>query len=427
MSTSGKDRNTIKIAYVSPHDYKGGASKIGYYLFEGFRKKGYDVRYFVGKKSLDDIDVEQLNKHKTRFSKVLGKIIKLINRELGLEHFFYPNSSKTIMSWKPDVIHFHNIQGNYFDLRKITEISKKTPVLFTLHDPWMFTGHCSYFIECDKWKTGCGKCPDLERRPSLKRDGTAFNWKRKKMIYEKSKFYIATPSDWLLNEANKSMLKNGIQKAILINNGVDHEVFKPMDKTLLRKKLNITEDEIVLLYVVSSNITTNPYKDFNTISKCVNYIEKINDSNKKFTLIAIGEEKPESFANGIRKISIGYLNKAEEIANYFNIADLYLHAARAENYPNVVMEALSSGTPCIVTNTGGVPEQIIENKTGWVVPFEDYKAMALKVVQLSKEPTKINEAGQKARKWIEDNHTLKHMLLEYDEFYKNILHDVKLP
>jgi glycosyltransferase involved in cell wall biosynthesis len=329
------------------------------------------------------------------------------------------------MSWKPDVIHFHNIQGNYFDLRKITKISKKTPVLFTLHDPWMFTGHCSYFIECDKWKTGCGKCPDLVRRPSLKRDGTAFNWKRKKMIYEKSKFYIATPSDWLLNEANKSMLKNGIQKSILINNGVDHEVFKPMNSAPLREKLNIKEDEIVLLYVVSSNMTSNPYKDFSTISKCVNYIEKINDSNKKFTLIAIGEEKPESIRNGIRKISIGYLNKAEEIANYFNIADLYLHAARAENYPNVVMEALSSGTPCIVTKTGGVPEQIIENETGWVVPYEDYRAMALKIIELSKSPNLINESGKKARVWIEQNHTKKHMVDKYEKFYSTILIDNK--
>ena len=113
------------------------------------------------------------------------------------------------------------------------------------------------------------------------------------------------------------------------------------------------------------------------------------------------------------------------MASYFNIADLYLHAARAENYPNVVMEALSAGTPCIVTNTGGVPEQIIENETGWVVPFEDYRAMALKVVQLSKDPIKIKEAGLKARKWIVGNHTLNHMSLDYEKFYKIILNDVK--
>lgn len=426
MSIFGtKSKSETKIAFVSPHDYKGGASKIGYNLFNGFRDRGYNVRYFVGKKSLEDNDIEQIVKHTNRFGKFLGKLIKLINRELGIENFYYPNSSKTLIAWKPDLIHFHNIQGSYFDIRELSKISKHTPVVFTLHDTWMFTGHCSYFIECDRWKIGCGKCPDLKRRPSLKRDNTAFNWKRKKNIYNNSKFYVTAPSNWLLQEANHSILKNGMKIPTLINNGVDHQVFKPKDATILRQKLNIEKDEIVLLYVVSSNLISNPYKDFNTISKCISFIENNNKSDKKFTLIAIGEKKPETYENGVRKLYIGYLTKAENIADYFNIADLYLHAARAENYPNVVMEALSSGTPCIVTKTGGVPEQIIENKTGWVVPYEDYKAMAQKVLELSENPIIISDTGDRAREWIEKNHSNDHMLNAYQIYYKNVRDDFK--
>lgn len=422
MSIFGtKLKSETKIAFVSPHDYKGGASKIGYYLFNGFRNRGYNVRYFVGKKSLNDNDIEQLVKYTNKLSEFLGKLYKLINRELGKENFYYPNSSKSIIAWKPDIIHFHNIQGNYFDLRELKNISKHIPVVFTLHDPWMFSGHCSYFIECDRWKIGCGKCPDLKRRPSLKRDNTAFNWKRKKNIYNNSKFYVTTPSNWLLEQANYSILKNGMKMKKLINNGVDHQIFKPKDTSSLRQKLNIKKDEIVLLYVVNSNLTSNPYKDFNTISKCISYIENNNKSDKKFTLIAIGEEKPETYSNGVRKLHIGYLKSAEIIADYFNIADLYLHAARAENYPNVVMEALSSGTPCIVTNTGGVPEQIVENETGWVVPYEGYKEMAIKVLELSEDPNKLIKSGKNARKWIVEKHKIKNMIEDYENFYGKVL------
>lgn len=419
MSIFGtKSKIETKIAFVSPHDYKGGASKIGYYLFNGFRERGYKVRYFVGKKSLEDKNIEQIIPYTNKF---LGKLFRFINRELGIENFYYPNSSKSLIAWKPDLIHFHNIQGNYFDLRELKKISKNIPVVFTLHDTWMFTGHCSYFIECDRWKTGCGKCPDLKRRPSIKRDNTAFNWNRKKKVYRNSKFYVTTPSNWLLEQAKHSILKNGMRMPTLINNGVDHQVFKPMDATILRQKLNIEQDEIVLLYVVSSNLISNPYKDFNTISKCITFIEKNNESKKKFTLIAIGEKKPETYENGVRKLYIDYLTKAENIADYFSIADLYLHAARAENYPNVVMEALSSGTPCIVTKTGGVPEQIIENKTGWVVDYEDYKSMALKVLELSVNPIKLTTAGYNARKWIIKHHKIKNMIDKYENFYKSVL------
>lgn len=426
MSIFGTKLNTeIKIAFVSPHDFKGGASKIGYYLFNGFRKRGYNVRYFVGKKSLYDNDIEPIVKYTNKLSKFLGKLIKFINRELGKENFYFPNSSKSIIAWKPDIIHFHNIQGNYFDLRELKNISKHIPVIFTLHDPWMFSGHCSYFIECDRWKIGCGKCPDLKRRPSLKRDNTAFNWKRKKNIYDNSKFYVTTPSKWLLEQTNYSILENGIKMKKLINNGVDHQIFKPKNTSSLRQKLNIKKDEIVLLYVVSSNLTSNPYKDFNTISKCISYIENNNKSNKKFTLIAIGEEKPDTFNNSIRKLHIGYLSNPEKISDFFNLADLYLHAARAENYPNVVMEALSCGTPCIVTNTGGVPEQIIENNTGWVVPYEDHKAMGMKVLELSRNRRKLKAAGINARKWIEKNKTINHMLNNFQIYYEDVIYDFK--
>ena len=170
----------MRIAFISPHDFKGGASRIGYYLFSGFRNLGHETAFFVGKQSLADQDVHQVQKFATKSQKYYGKVMKRINRELGHEHFYYPNSTQQILSWKPDIIHVHNPQGGYFQLTALNEISKQVPVLFTLHDPWMFTGHCSYFIECDRWLKGCGDCPDLNRRPSLKRDGTAFNWKRKK-------------------------------------------------------------------------------------------------------------------------------------------------------------------------------------------------------------------------------------------------------
>ena len=411
----------MRIAYVSPHDFQGGASRIGHYLFSGFRNLGHETAFFVGKRSLPDDDVHQIRKFDTKAQKYFGKVKKRIDRELGHEHFYYPNSAKQILDWKPDIIHFHNPQGGYFELPALQNISKQVPVLFTLHDPWMFTGHCSYFIECDRWLKGCGNCPDLNRRPSLKRDGTAFNWQRKKKLYQNSNFYVATPSAWLLKEAERSILKEGILEGRVINNGVNQEVFRPKKTAELRSKLGIPEDEMVLLYVVNSHMRTNPYKDFTTISNALDHLKAIKEPDQKFTFVALGTDGEEVNQDGVRMLYAGFQTDTEVISSYFNMADLYLHAARAENYPNVVMEALACGTPCVVTDTGGVPEQIVEGKSGWIVPFEGAREMAETILELSKNPALLSNASVEARNWIEQNHSLSHMIQEYGDFYQKII------
>jgi glycosyltransferase involved in cell wall biosynthesis len=411
----------MRIAFVSPHDFQGGASRIGYYLFSGFRNLGHETAFFVGKRSLADDDVHQIRKFDTKAQKYFGKVKKRIDLELGHEHFYYPNSAKQILAWKPDIIHFHNPQGGYFELPALKEMSKQVPVLFTLHDPWMFTGHCSYFIECERWLKGCGNCPDLNRRPSLKRDGTAFNWQRKRKLYQNSNFYVATPSAWLLKEAERSILKEAIIEGRVINNGVNQAVFKPKDTADLRSKLGIPQEEMVLLYVVNSHMRTNPYKDFTTISKALEHLNAIKRKDQKFTFVALGTDGDEVIQDGIRMLYAGFQTDTEVIASYFNMADLYLHAARAENYPNVVMEALACGTPCVVTNTGGVPEQIIQGKTGWIVPFEGAKEMAETIFELSQKTALLDSASKEARNWIEQNHSLSHMIKEYSEFYQKII------
>ncbi len=56
-------------------------------------------------------------------------------------------------------------------------------MVLTLHDPWPLTGHCAYFLDCERWRTGCGSCPHLDTPPAMRRDNTHLNWTRKKRIY----------------------------------------------------------------------------------------------------------------------------------------------------------------------------------------------------------------------------------------------------
>jgi hypothetical protein len=162
-------------------------------------------------------------------------------RRLGREFFNYPGTWQllNLISDRPHIIHAHNLHGGYFDLSFLVPLSHQVPVILNLRDMWLLTGHCAYSLGCERWKTGCGKCPDLSIYPAIKQDATAFNWRRKSRIYAQSRLYVTVVSQWLLEQARKSMLK-GIQYR-MIPSAVDLAVFTPNDQREARTHLGSRE------------------------------------------------------------------------------------------------------------------------------------------------------------------------------------------
>ena len=129
----------------------------------------------------------------------------------GREFFDYPGTRSllSLTTFRPDLVHLHNLHAEYFDLRYLPELSTTVPVAMTLHDEWTYTGHCAYTMGIDRWQTGCGGCPDLRIYPKIAHDGTHENWLAKQAIYERSRLYVSAPSSWLLDRARRSMLADG--------------------------------------------------------------------------------------------------------------------------------------------------------------------------------------------------------------------------
>ena len=70
------------------------------------------------------------------------------------------------------------------------------------------------------------------------------------------------------------------------------------------------------------------------------------------------------------------------IARYYHAADVHVHAAKSDTFPNTVIEARACGTPTVATAVDGIPEQVEEGRTGFLVPAGDAAAMARRIVQL---------------------------------------------
>lgn len=408
---------------VSPHDHQGGAARIAWYLFYGYRKMGYNSHFAVGKKSLEDSGITQVNHTDYMVPRWWWKFRKAWDITLGIENFNFPGTLKipSIPANRPDIIHVHNLQGKYFDLRALPEMTAQYPVLLTLHDTWMFSGHCAYFMDCQRWKEGCGNCPDLKRTPTIQRDATSYNWRRKREIYQKARFFVAAPSQWLIDEMKSSMMMPAVLDYRVVNNGVDTSIFKPADKATLRREKGISEDAFVLLYVVSSQMKVNLYKDYDTIFETLEILKVNAPADKKIIFLGLGEGGETEITGNMEKRFIPYQHELKEIAKYYQLANLYLHAARAENFPNVILEALACGTPVVATDVGGIAEQIVEGVTGHLVKPRGAKEMAEKIVALIQSPELLSQMSINAAEDAVKRFSIDRMLNDYLRYYEDML------
>jgi glycosyltransferase involved in cell wall biosynthesis len=337
----------------------------------------------------------------------------------GHEDFDHPETSDLLKLTPepPDILHCHNLHGGYFDLRALAHLSHQTPTVLTLHDAWLLSGHCAHSFNCERWKTGCGNCPDLSIYPAIRRDATAYNWQRKAEVYKKSQLYVVTPCQWLMNKVDQSMLKSGIVASKVIPNGVDLTIFHPADRAETREELGLPQDVTILLFA-ANGIRKNIWKDYNTLQSALKEISK---TRAKILCIALGETTPPEHIGDVEIRFVPYQKDPQKVARYYQAADLYVHPTRADTFPNTVLEALACGTPVVASAVGGIPEQVVEEQTGFLVPVGDAHAMAERVLELLADKELRREMGERAADAAIRRFGLERMIEEYLTFYQQSL------
>ncbi len=313
----------------------------------------------------------------------------------------------------PDVLHCHNLHGGYFDLRALSQLSRQVPTVLTLHDAWLLAGHCAHSFDCERWKTGCGNCPDVSIYPAIRRDATAYNWRRKAEIYRKSQLHVVTPCRWLMNKVEESMLKPGIVASKVIPNGVDLNIFHPTDQTEARTNLRLPIDAKILLFA-ANGIRKNIWKDYRTLQSALKEIAK---NETKVLCIALGEDAPSEHIGNIEIRFVPYQREPRKVAQYYQSADLYIHPARVDTFPNTILEALACGVPVVASEAGGIPEQVVEGRTGYLVPVGDARTMAECVLRLLENEGIRLQMGRQAAEDAKRRFGLERMVDEYFGFY----------
>lgn len=413
----------MKILILNSRDAGGGAAGIARDIADGYVAAGHEVHWLVGLKTrradptvtevaplfdrgpLRYLGVQAFRCFgggrasaplaRMRWRRLLQNLHarSVWTRFRGREDFHLGGSNgiRARLPWRPDLIHAHNLHGfnhlTHFDLRLLPLLSFSAPTLVTLHDPWLMTGHCAHFFSCERWKSGCGDCPDLRTYPRIPRDATAENWRAKREIYSRSRLHVAGVCDWITHLARASILNTGLASSRTIYNGVKTSLFTPLfesDRAALRSELDLSPSSFVAVYASELGLR-NPYRDFTTMREAC---ERLAVALAPRPVVAVelgGDVAQSTTKNNLTVRELGFVPH-RVVIQYLQAGDALLHAAVADTSPTIIYEAMSCGLPAIATGICGIPEQIVDGETGFLIANNTVSVFVQKLQNIAKDP-----------------------------------------
>jgi glycosyltransferase involved in cell wall biosynthesis len=158
------------------------------------------------------------------------------------------------------------------------------------------------------------------------------------------------------------------------------------------------------------------------------------------TFIALGDDSPNELIGKVRIKFIPYQADLWTVAGYYQAADVYIHAARADTFPNTILESLACGTPVVATAVGGIPEQVkgfngtgfetsglngysLNEATGILTLQGDAEAMAAGILKILTDDALHRQLSRNAAIDARDRFDLQRQVNDYLEWYDEILNE----
>jgi len=321
-----------------------------------------------------------------------------------------------VIELDPDIIHLHWLGAGFCRLEALAKL--KRPLVWTLHDMWTFTGGCFYAGDCTRYQERCGQCPQLGSQKES--DLSRRVWQRKKRSWGNLNLTVITPSNWMAECARQSPLLEN-HRIEVIPNGIETDLYKPLDQRFCRELLNLPRDKKFILFG-AINATSDRRKGFQHLQPALQILRQ-KGWQEQTELLIYGAAQPENPPDlGLRAHYLGYLHDDLSLAVVYSAADLVVAPSTEDNLPNVVVEALSCGTPCVAFDIGGMHDLIDHQGNGYLAkPFE-VEDLARGMVGILEQQNPAGTLRQNARGKAESNYALADIAHRHAELYRDILH-----
>jgi glycosyltransferase involved in cell wall biosynthesis len=381
----------MRVVQVSTEDIRGGAGRACHRLHLGLRSIGVDSTCLVRHKSSADefvVVVDSPSGPERARELVVDRAIQTCylepRRRPASAYFSYTHTGLDLRAHETaaaaDLVHLHWISffQSPLDVRRLA--SSGRPVVWTLHDMRGITGGCHYSGGCVRYRESCSPCPQLESDPA---NLIGSDLQASARLLADANVTVVTPSRWLAARARESVAL-GRARIEVAPNAVDTRIFEPTRRSAGRQRLEVAEDEVVLLFGATS--LEDPRKGGSDLAQA---LELALDDPRLAALVAAGRLRLVRFGEGAGRLDgvsapvtdIPYSHDEATLAELYAAADVFILPSHEDNLPNTMLESLSCGTPVAAYAVGGIPEAIRDGETGWLAAPGDVRQLAYSLVK----------------------------------------------
>lgn len=180
--------------------------------------------------------------------------------------------------------------------------------------------------------------------------------------------------------------------------GVDTVGFTPSKRNgFYKRRFQIEDSARKLLYVGRVSKEKN-------VDLLVPVCKEIFNRHPDVNLVIVGSgpylDAMKTALSDFPVIFTGFL-EGEDLKEAYASSDVFVFPSTTDTFGNVVLEAQASGIPVVVTDQGGPQENLIPDKTGFVVPGGDADALVEKIDLLLKDGDRLNRMKRNARQYME--------------------------
>lgn len=323
-----------------------------------------------------------------------------------------------VFKYRIDIVHIHCPNAGSINLYVLLKYLKKEkiPTVITNHAEFFYTGNCAHAFDCEKYLTGCGKCPHVKEATNSKIfDRTSWAWKKLKKIYVNNhNIVMVAVSDWQKKRMEQSTLCKDIP-IYTIENGTDSEsTFYPKDIKRMRHDL-LQHYEYIVLHVTAG--FSDPDKGGTYIIELAKRLR-----TRGIRVIVAGPYQPKQLSGFDLPDNLLFLGNIESqklLADYYSSADITVITSKRETYGMVCAESLCCGTPVVGFDNGGTPSIALEEYSSFV-EYGNIDELELKVVEWVGKKQSLNSEWNIAARI---HYSSRKMAKKYFEKYCDILID----
>jgi glycosyltransferase involved in cell wall biosynthesis len=309
---------------------------------------------------------------------------------------------KAIAETRFDLLHIHSIQNCDWSHEVLGTLDGSLPTVWTFHDCWSFAAESQRYRDLDGHDVRLK--PDGDDREAALR-------MRKRYFDSRKHLALIANSEFTAREADKLL---GIRPEVILP-GTPLSRFRPVPREAARQSLRLPVDANVLLFVADN--PSDPLKGFEVLRRALGRLDR-----EDVILMVAGEAPANLPAAGRAQLrSFGRVLAPELLAIVYSAADALVVPSLAEGLGMVSMESIACGTPVVGSAVGGIPEVVLPETTGWLVPPGQPEALVRRLTELFAEPAARSAMAARCRPYAEAHWSIERHVEQHLALYSRLL------